>query len=88
MEIIEESVAQIASMAFAKSRGLPPIRSGHEPNPKAQVLTFKSSMAERGEGHLAPSGRLTVAIDVFEDNGRTVKFGYEAWNMARMRVIS
>ncbi len=51
-EIVEESVAQIASMAYAKTRGLPPVRENGKPHPKAQVLTFKSSIAERGRGVL------------------------------------
>lgn len=54
-EIVEESVAQIASFAYAKSRGLPEVRlENGEFNPKTQVLTFKSSVAKVGIARLIP----------------------------------
>ena len=87
-EIVEESVAQIASFAYAKSRNLPSVRTeSGEFNPKAQVLTFKSSVAETGVGNLFAGDRLSVAIEIIEEDGRTVKFGYEAWNSMHTRVL-
>lgn len=87
-EIVEESVAQIASFAYAKSRGLPEVRlENGEFNPKAQVLTFKSSVAEAGIARLISGDRFTVAIDIVEEEGRTVKFAYEAWNSSHSCVL-
>lgn len=81
-------MAQIASFAYAKSRGLPEVRlENGEFNPKAQVLTFKSSVAEAGIRRLHPQDRLTVAIDIIEEEGRTVKFAYEAWNAGHVCVL-
>ncbi|MFZ3232089.1 MAG: hypothetical protein WA194_00865 [Patescibacteria group bacterium] len=87
-EIVEESVAQIASFAYAKSRKLPEVRlENGEFNPKAQVLTFKSSVAESGIRNIHAGDRLTVAIDIVEEEGRTVKFAYEAWNSSHARIL-
>ncbi len=87
-EIVEESVAQIASFAYAKSRKLPEVRlENGEFNPKAQVLTFKSSVAESGIRKIFAGDRLSVAIDIVEEEGRTVKFAYEAWNSTHARVL-
>lgn len=75
-------------MAYARSRNLPPVRIGHEHNPKAQVLTFKSSMAEKGRGSLVRRDRLSVAIEILAEEGRNVAFAYEAWNVGHTPVMS
>lgn len=87
-EIVEESVAQIASAAYSATRGFPPIRDeSGSIDPKAKILTFKSSIAEAGRGKLIPGDRLSVAIDVISENDREVAFVYEAWNSTRMDVL-
>lgn len=48
VEILEESVAQILSLAYARARELPPIRTNGSVEEKSKVLTFKSSVAEFG----------------------------------------
>lgn len=84
LEIIEESVAQIASFAYAKTRGLPNVRTEDDQlNSKAKVLTFKTSVSEAGSRSLFSGDRLYVVIDVLTETDREVSFAYEAWNSMR-----
>lgn len=88
VEIVEESVAQIASFAYAKTRGFPTVRENNgEVNPKAKILTFKSSVSEAGKSRLHFHDRLSVAIEIISEDGREVSFAYEAWNGVRGTVL-
>lgn len=75
-------------MAYVRSRDLPLIRENGDLNPKAQVLTFKSSLSERGKGMLIHGDQLTVAIEILKEEGRTITFAYEAWNCGHATVLS
>lgn len=86
-EIIEEAVAQIASFAYAKTRNFPAVREDGGVNPKAKILTFKSSVSEAGENQLRSRDHLSVAINLISENGREVVFAYEAWNATHCPVL-
>ncbi|MDQ1343594.1 MAG: hypothetical protein QG650_313 [Patescibacteria group bacterium] len=89
MEIIEESVAQIFSFAYAKTRGLPEVilADTGEINPKARILTFKSSVSEAGSSELFEHDQLFVAMEILSESDNGVSIAYEAWNCIRRDVL-
>lgn len=56
-------------------------------NPKAKVLTFKSSLSEAGTRRLLSGDHLSVVIEITKEDERSVKFSYEAWNAIRDDVL-
>ncbi len=88
-EIVEESVAQMFSLAYAKYKEFPPFfdELGRD-NPKSQALLFKSSVSEAGKGGIISHDRLSAAMQILKEDKRDVSFFYEAWDSTGRVVLS